>query len=186
MIRVGIVGATGYTALELLKLLIRHPQAEVTRITSRESAGSPIDSVHAGLRNTLKLDFASFEVEDFKANVDFAFSCLPHAASAGIVSQLVDAGIKVVDFSADYRLNDVETFESWYGVNHSDPDQVGKVPYGIPELFGEEIKDASLVANPGCFPTSVVIPIGPLLKQDLIEPAKIIVDSKTGISVLRK
>jgi N-acetyl-gamma-glutamyl-phosphate reductase len=182
MVRVGIVGATGYTALELLKLLLRHPEVQITRMTSRESAGSRLDSVHASLRETLKLEFTAFDIEDFQASVDFAFSCLPHAASARVVRQLVEAGIKVVDFSADYRLNDVRSFETWYGVTHPDPDQVGKIPYGIPELFGNDIKNARLVANPGCFPTSVVIPIGPLLQRDLIEPDRIIVDSKTGIS----
>ncbi len=182
MIRVGIVGATGYTALELIKLLRRHPEVEIARITSRESAGSRLESIHTSLRDLLQLEFTSFDVKDFQDNVDFAFSCLPHAASARVVCQLVEAGIKVIDFSADYRLNDVHTFETWYGVTHPDPDRVGKVPYGIPELFANEIQHARLVANPGCFPTSVVIPIGPLLQHDLIEASNIIVDSKTGIS----
>lgn len=182
MIRVGIVGATGYTALELIRLLLRHPEVKISRITSRESAGSRLDSVHASLRHSLNLEFTSFSLEDFQDNVDFAFSCLPHAASARVVRQLVESGIRVVDFSADYRLDDVETFEAWYGVSHPDPERVGKTPYGIPELFGVEIRQASLVANPGCFPTSVLLPMGPLLQLDLIAADNIIVDSKTGIT----
>lgn len=182
MLRVGIVGATGYTALELLKLLARHPEAELTRVTSRESAGQPLASVHSGLRNKFNVNFTKFSNEDFAANVDFAFCCLPHAASAKVIANLADTGIKIVDFSADYRLDDVATFEYWYDVTHPDPDRVGHVPYGIPELFGDDIANATLVANPGCFPTSVIIPVTPLLKSGLVLADSIIVDSKTGVS----
>lgn len=182
MIRVGIVGATGYTALELLKILFRHPQVEVTQLTSRSDSSPSLDDVHPSLRHRSDLRFSTFEVETFSQKVDFAFCCLPHAASAEIVCQLLDHGIKVVDFSADYRLNDVETFETWYQVKHPDPERVGHVPYGIPELFREQIKTANLVANPGCFPSSALLPLAPLLQSNLIESAPIIVDSKTGVS----
>ena len=110
-----------------------------------------------------------FDVDDFQTNVDFAFSCLPHAASAPIVEQLVASGIKTIDFSADYRLDDVESFEKLYEVTHPAPQRLGHVPYGIPELFESEIAKASLVANPGCFPSSVVIPLAPLLENKLID-----------------
>ncbi|MCL4137003.1 UNVERIFIED_CONTAM: hypothetical protein GTU68_000962 [Idotea baltica] len=163
MIRVGIVGATGYTALELLKLLARHPQAEVTKITSRDPACPRLEQVHPGLRGLYDLQFCELDVPSFCESVDVAFCCLPHAASAAIVSQLLQHGIKIIDFSADYRLNDVATF-------------------GVPEFFREEIKAASLVANPGCFPSSALLPLLPILNESLIDPASIIVDSKTGIS----
>ena len=182
MIRVGIVGATGYTALELLKILLRHPEVEITKLTSRDETRPSLSEVHPGLRERLDLSFCPFEIESFAEAVDFAFCCLPHAASAEIVNQILARGIKVVDFSADYRLNDVSTFESWYRVNHPDPDRVGTVAYGIPELFRDKIKSAQLVANPGCFPSSALLPLAPLIQLDLVELSSIIVDSKTGVS----
>lgn len=182
MIRVGIVGATGYTALELLKLLARHPQVHVTKITSRDTSCPALADVHPGLRGVFDLRFCELEIDSFCDVVDVAFCCLPHAASAEIVAQLMQRNIKVVDFSADYRLNDVASFEQWYAVPHPDPDRVGKVAYGVPEFFRDEIKSAQLVANPGCFPSSALLPLLPLLQAGLIECDPIIVDSKTGIS----
>ena len=182
MIRVGIVGATGYTALELLKLLARHPHVEVTKITSRDKSCPALAEVHPGLRGLFDLRFCELAVDSFCDAVDVAFCCLPHAASAEIVAQLLERDIKIVDFSADYRLNDVASFEQWYAVKHPDPERVGKVAYGIPEFFRDEIKSAQLVANPGCFPSSALLPLVPLLKAGLIENDPIIVDSKTGIS----
>lgn len=182
MIRVGIVGATGYTALELLKILLRHAEVKVTQLTSRDESCPPLIEVHPGLRQRLDIAFSQLEIDEFAEQVDCAFCCLPHAASAEIVSRLLAKGIKIVDFSADYRLNDVATFEKWYQVKHPDAPRVGHVAYGIPELFRDQIKTAQLVANPGCFPSSALIPLAPLLKQRLIETSPIIVDSKTGVS----
>ena len=182
MIRVGIVGATGYTAVELIKILLRHPDVTITQVTSRDETCPPLASVHTSLKERLDLNFCQLDIESFAAEVDCAFCCLPHAASAKIVSQLLEKNIKVVDFSADYRLNDVATFEQWYNVEHPDGQRVGNVAYGIPELFRDQIKTASLVANPGCFPSSALLPLAPLVQQGLIEPSPIIVDSKTGVS----
>ena len=182
MIRVGIVGATGYTALELLKILLRHPQVEVTCLTSRDQELPSLAQVHPILRDRLPLNFSILDIEQFCSQVDFAFCCLPHAASAEIVGQLIDCGLKVVDFSADYRLNDVATFEQWYNVTHPDGERVGKTAYGIPEMFAAQIAESNLVANPGCFPSSALIPLVPLLKSGLIKNTPIIVDSKTGVS----
>lgn len=182
MIRIGIVGATGYTALELLKILLKHPQVEVTQLTSRDEETPHLDAVHPALRGQLDLNLIPLDIHDFVQQVDCAFCCLPHAASAEIVGQLLDRGIKVVDFSADYRLNDVGTFEKWYQVRHPDAGRIGSVPYGIPEFFRQEIRTAQIVANPGCFPSSAILPLAPLLRADLIQPARIIVDSKSGVS----
>ena len=182
MIRVGIVGATGYTAQELIKILLRHPEVEITQLTSRDKSCPALADVHPGFRERLDLNFSIFGVEEFADQVDCAFCCLPHAASAEIVSKLLDKNIKVVDFSADYRLNDVETFETWYSVKHPDPSRIGKVPYGIPELFRDKIKSAQLVANPGCFPSSALLPLAPLVHRGLIDPSSIIIDAKTGVS----
>lgn len=182
MIRVGIVGGTGYTALELIKILLRHPDVCITKLTSRDESCPPLSEVHPQIREQLELNFSIFEIESFAEQVDFAFCCLPHAASAKIVKQLLERGIKVVDFSADYRLNDTATFEKWYEVEHPDANRVGSVPYGIPELFRSDIQNAELVANPGCFPSSALLPLVPLLSQSLIESTPVIIDSKTGVS----
>jgi N-acetyl-gamma-glutamyl-phosphate reductase len=182
MIRIGIVGATGYTALELIKLLLRHPQANITLLTSRDENRPHLSEVHPSLRDVLNLSMQPLEIESLSESVDCVFCCLPHAASAAVVGQILDAGVKVIDFSADYRLNDVATFEQWYGVEHPDADRVGSIAYGIPELFRDQIRSANLVANPGCFPSSALLPLAPLFKNELIETTPLIVDSKTGVS----
>ena len=182
MIRIGIVGATGYTAYELIKILLRHPDAEITCITSRETVGQPISQVHPQLRNRLELKFESFDAASMASKADFVFCCLPHGASAESVMKLREKNLKVVDFSADYRLSDLQVYEEWYGIEHPDRDVFGKVPYGLPEFFRDEIAQAELVANPGCFPTSAILPLAPLLQKKVISGEGIIVDSKTGVS----
>ncbi|MEC9093877.1 MAG: N-acetyl-gamma-glutamyl-phosphate reductase [Planctomycetota bacterium] len=182
MIRVGIVGATGYTAFELIKILLRHPRASVTCMTSRESTGRRISEIHPQLEGLVDLAFEPFDPKVMAEKSDFAFCCLPHGASAKSVRELREEGLKVIDFSADYRLSSLATYESWYGVDHPDPGTVGKVPYGLAELFREEIASADLVANPGCFPTSAILGLAPLLKAGMVLPEGIIVDSKTGVS----
>ena len=181
-INVGIVGATGYTALELMKLLLRHPHTNIVRVTSRDESRPHIGEVHTSLRDRIDLNCEPLDLETFADGVDCAFCCLPHAASAAVVGQLLDSGLKVVDFSADYRLNDVATFEKWYGVTHPDAARVGNVAYGIPELFRDDIRRSSLVANPGCFPSSAILPLAPLFKAGLLNANPLIVDSKTGVS----
>ena len=182
MLRVGVIGATGYTALELFRILLRHPQVRVTRATSRSDSGTRLDSVHAGLRGQFDLTLTDFNIDDFTAHVDVAFCCLPHAAASPVVKQLLDAGIRTIDFSADYRLDSAAEFETIYHAPHADAERVGQIPYGLPELFAENIRQAPAVANPGCFPTSVILPLAPLLRSELIEINDIIVDSKTGVS----
>lgn len=182
MIRVGIVGATGYTAVELIKLLLRHPHVQITRLTSRSDTGQPIEQTHPSLRNRLNLSLTEFELDDFAAHVDCAFCCLPHAASSPIVKQIVDRGIRVVDFSADYRLSSLEQFTKIYQAEHADAGRLGHVPYGLPELFASEIRTAELVANPGCFPTTAILALAPLIAAKSIALDDIIVDSKTGVS----
>jgi len=162
--------------------MLRHPHLELTKVTSRDEARPPIGEVHTSLRDRIDLRCQPLEIDSFADGLDVAFCCLPHAASAAVVGALLDAGLKVVDFSADYRLNDVETFETWYGVAHPDASRVGQVAYGIPELFREQIQSASLVANPGCFPSSAILPLAPLFKSNLINNKPVIVDSKTGVS----
>lgn len=182
MIRVGIVGATGYTALELIKILLRHPQASITCVTSRENVGDSIAKTHPQLTGRLDVNLESFSADVIADKADFVFCCLPHGASAATVMELRAKGVRVVDFSADYRLSSLTEYESWYGIDHPDKSTFGKVPYGLPELFREEIRGADLVANPGCFPTSAILPLAPLLAGKLVSENGIIVDSKTGVS----
>jgi N-acetyl-gamma-glutamyl-phosphate reductase len=182
MIRVGILGATGYTALELIKLLLRHPEVEITTLTSRQQGQPAVATVHPSLTGRLDLSLEDLGPQEVAARCDCVFSCLPHAASADVIKPLVAAGCRVVDFSADYRLHDPAVYAQWYEHAHVDPEQLGKAPYGLPELFAERIPSAALVANPGCYPTSAILALAPLLQRRLIEPRDIIVDSKSGVS----
>ncbi len=182
MIRVGILGATGYTALELIKILLRHPGAEITALTSRQEGRPHISSIHPSLTGRLDLCLEDFGASVLADRCDCVFSCLPHAASAESAKALVAAGVRVIDFSADYRLDDAATYKRWYDHDHPDAERLGKTPYGLPELFREQIPAAKLIANPGCYPTSAILPLAPLLKAGLIEPSDIIVDSKSGVS----
>ncbi len=181
-IRVGIIGATGYTALETCLLLLRHPDAVVTVATSRSEGGEKLSDVHPILTGRLDLAITAYSAAEIKANCDVAMCCLPHGASAETVRQLVEVGVRVIDFSADFRLSSVAEYSQHYGIEHPWPERVGKTVYGLPEWFGEEIATADLVANPGCYPSSAILPLGPLLAEGLIETDDIIIDAKSGIS----
>jgi N-acetyl-gamma-glutamyl-phosphate reductase len=182
MTRIAILGATGYTALELIKILLRHPGAEIVAVTSRQEGQPPISAIHPSLTERLELRLEDLSPAEISARAECVFSCLPHGASSAVVPQLLAAGTRIVDFSADYRLNDPEVFLQWYGHRHTDPERLGKVVYGLPELFRAQIPEAQLVANPGCYPTSAILALAPLLKAGLIETGDIIVDSKSGVS----
>lgn len=182
MIRVGILGASGYTALELIKILLRHPNVQIAVATSRQEGRPPISSIHPSLTGRLDLTLEDPPVDAIASRCDCVFSCLPHAASAEISMKLLAAGARVVDFSADYRLDDAVSYKKWYEHDHPDPTRLGKTVYGLPELFANQIPAAKLVANPGCYPTSAILPLAPLLQQGLVEASDIIVDSKSGVS----
>ena len=178
---IAILGATGYTALELIKILLRHPQARIVALTSRDET-RPVDKVHPQLTGRLSLPLENLTPAQVAARAECVFSCLPHCASAQIVPELLAAGAKVIDFSADYRLDSPDVFEKWYAEKHPDPERLGNVPYGLPELFRDEIKGQPLIANPGCYPTSAILALTPLLREGLILPDDIILDSKSGVS----
>ena len=181
-IKIAVLGATGYTALELLKILSRHPQAEVVAVTSRENV-DPICIVHPSLTGLYSICCENLTPKDLaERGVDAVFSCLPHTATAAVAPELLALGMKVVDFGADYRLNDAAVFNKWYNVTHPDPERLPLTPYGLPELFRDKIRGANLVANPGCYPTSAILPLAPLLKGGFIASDDIIIDSKSGVS----
>lgn len=181
MTTIAILGATGYTALELIRILLRHPGAEILALTSREE-NRPVEQVHPSLTGQLDLKLENMSVQEISKKAECVFSCLPHTASAKIIPQLIENGSRVVDFSADYRLDSAEEFKKWYETDHPDPDRLGKVPYGLPELFRQQIVNSMLIANPGCYPTSAILPLAPLLKKNVIEAEGIIIDSKSGVS----
>jgi N-acetyl-gamma-glutamyl-phosphate reductase len=181
-IRVGVLGASGYTALEAARLLMQHPHAKLVAATSRADAGKPLAEVHPSLAGRCEVEMELLDPGSLASRCDLAMCCLPHGASAETVRQLVQHGLRVIDFSADFRLSSVEVYEKWYGVEHPWPERVGTTAYGMPEFFADQIRDADVVANPGCYPTSAILPLAPLVESDLIETSDIIIDSKSGVS----
>ncbi len=181
MTSIAILGATGYTALELIKLLLRHPGVEIVALTSREE-DRPVYEVHPSLTGRLDLPLENLSPKEIASRAECVFSCLPHAASAKMSASLLEHGCKVIDFSADYRLDSPEIFKKWYAEDHPDSTRLGKVPYGLPELFRPQLVNAHLIANPGCYPTSAILPVVPLIQKGVIEPTGIIFDSKSGVS----
>ncbi|MDR3181533.1 MAG: N-acetyl-gamma-glutamyl-phosphate reductase [Planctomycetaceae bacterium] len=181
MTRIAVLGATGYTAVELIKILLRHPNTEITALTSREDTRC-VGEVHQSLAGRLGLYLENLTPEQIADRAECVFCCLPHTASAKVVPALLARGVKVIDLGADYRLDSPSVFEKWYDSPHPDAARLGQVPYGLPELFRSRIKESPLVANPGCYPTSAILPLTPLVKAGLIEPEGIIIDSKSGVS----
>jgi N-acetyl-gamma-glutamyl-phosphate reductase len=182
MTRIAILGATGYTALELIKILLRHGDAEIVAVTSRQEGQPHVAMIHPSLTGRLDLRLEDLGPAEVAARAECVFSCLPHGASAAVIPHLLSTGCRIIDFSADYRLDNAEVYTQWYGQKHADPGRLGKVVYGLPELFRQGIQQSPLVANPGCYPTSAILPLAPLLKAGLIMPSPIIVDSKSGVS----
>lgn len=181
MIKVAIVGGSGYTGLELLRLLAVHESVEVVAVTSRTYNGTSIDRVEPSLKGFY--DGLSFsDPEGIEAvDADVYFSCLPHGASMDVVAKLAETGKVVIDLSADFRLKDVSTYEKWYCA-HKAKELIEGAVYGLPELYRSQIKAAKLIANPGCYPTGATLAIAPLLKGGLIDTDSIIIDSKSGTS----
>ena len=183
MTRIAILGATGYTALELIKILLRHPEAEIVAVTSRQEGQPPVAMIHPSLEPAGSIcGWKTSARPKWPPGRNASSVACRTAPAPRSFPLLLDAGARVVDFSADYRLNDAEVYAQWYGQKHADPGRLGKVVYGLPELFRRQIPPARLVANPGCYPTSAILPLAPLLKAGLIEPQGIIVDSKSGVS----
>ena len=181
MIRVAIIGASGYTGVESIEIIIRHPQAEVTYLTALPQECGHAADMFGQLRGRLDMMIEPLDLDVLAEKADVALCCLPHKVSMGFVPKLLATGVKVIDFSADYRLKDVDVYEKYY-VPHTDRENLKKAAYGLPELFREEIKGKNLVANPGCYPTGASLALAPLLKESLIQPSGIVVSSVTGVS----
>ncbi|MCH8119011.1 MAG: N-acetyl-gamma-glutamyl-phosphate reductase [Planctomycetes bacterium] len=182
MIRVAIIGASGYTGAESVRILLRHNEAELTYLTALPEGCGAVEEVFPQFKGRCALQIEPLDIGKLSGLADVALCCLPHKVSMGFVPKLLDAGLKVIDFSADYRLKDVNVYEQFYNVKHTDTANLARAVFGLPELFREQIKGSVLVANPGCFPTGAVLAIAPLLKKGLIETSSIIVNAVTGTS----
>ncbi len=181
MVRVGIVGGTGYTGVELLRILVLHPHVEVIVVTSRSDAGQRVDALYPNLRGHIDLAFSLPELEVLK-RCDVVFFATPNGTAMLMTPELLAQGIKVIDLSADFRLQDVHAWEHWYGMAHACPELIAEAVYGLPELHRESIKKARLIACPGCYPTAVQLGFLPLLENHLIDPQQLIADVKSGVS----
>ena len=180
MIKAGVLGGTGYAGIETVRLLLRHPQVELTRIVSQTFAGQPIAEVYPSLQGICALACTSLDVEDVASACDVVFTALPHGASKEVIPALYDKGLKVIDLSGDFRYDDPAVYEAWYGEPHSDPELLKKAVYGLCELHRDKIKTSRLIGNPGCYTTCSILGMAPLVKADVIDNASIIIDAKSG------
>jgi len=181
MVKIGIVGGTGYTGVELLRLLVRHGEVELTVITSRSEAGRPVADLYPNLRGYTDLCFTEPDETALK-QCDLVFFATPNGIAMQQAPALLAAGVRVIDLAADFRIRDLNVWQQWYGMQHACPELVPEAVYGLPELYREEIKKAQLVANPGCYPTAVTLGFLPLLKTGVVDLEALVADCKSGVS----
>ncbi|MDO9548876.1 MAG: N-acetyl-gamma-glutamyl-phosphate reductase [Candidatus Marinimicrobia bacterium] len=181
-IRVSLVGASGYTGLELVKIFLRHPHVEISNLAVRSDVGRPFSELFPALKGRCDLICSTIDVSRIINESDVIFFGLPHKTSMDIIPKFLDSDCKIIDLSADYRLNNEETYKRAYGINHSDKGHLSEFVYGLPEFNREKIRQTNTVANPGCFPTGIELALMPVLQSGLIKTDSILVDSKTGIS----
>lgn len=181
MIKVGVVGGTGYTGVELLRLLAQHPEVKLSAITSRGDAGQRVDEMFPSLRRRVDLRFVTPQDADL-AGCDVVFFATPNGIAMEQVRGLVAAGVRVIDLAADFRIKDVAEWEKWYGMTHASPELVAEAVYGLPEVNREQIRSARLVANPGCYPTAVQLGLMPLIEAGVVDLSQLVADAKSGVS----
>lgn len=181
MVKVGIVGGTGYTGVELLRLLAAHPQVNLQVITSRSEKGLPVADMYPNLRGYVDLVFSEPDMQVLQ-KCDLVFFATPNGIAMTMAQELLDSGVKVIDLAADFRIKDINEWSKWYGMEHACPDLVAEAVYGLPEINRAEIKNARLVANPGCYPTAVQLGLLPLIENGLVETDHLIADAKSGVS----
>ena len=181
MIRIGIVGGTGYTGVELLRLLAQHPEAELTAITSRKETGMPVADMFPSLRRRVVLKFSD-PVNSPLDRCDVVFFATPNGIAMNEARRLIEAGVRVIDLAADFRIKDVAVWEKWYGMTHASPELVAEAVYGLPEMHREKIRKARVLANPGCYPTAVQLGFLPLVEAGVADLDHLIADAKSGVS----
>lgn len=181
MINIGIIGANGYTGYELMKILSSHPEADLKLLISRSEKGKKITDIYPNLTSLKDKTFEDVDIESL-SQMNAVFSCLPHSSSAEICAQLYKKGVKVIDLSADFRYKDLALYESTYKVKHPTPELISEAVYGLPEIYKEKIKKSGLIGNPGCYTTSAILPLYPLINEKVVKNTGIIIDSKSGTS----
>jgi N-acetyl-gamma-glutamyl-phosphate reductase len=179
---VAIVGASGYAARELIRILLNHPQVSITVATSRQDEAPRVDALHPSLTRRIDLACEVFDADRVADRASFVFLALPHTASMAVVPALRERNVRIIDLSADYRLIDPQVYADWYGHVHTDLEGLKTAVYGLPELFRDQIPPAQLIANPGCYTSTSILALAPLIAEDLIERTGIIVDAKSGVS----
>lgn len=182
MIKVSVLGATGYAGIELVRILFSHPEVEIKHLVSHSYAGQKLWEIYPNFRNITDITLEELDIDKVCSDIDLAFTALPHGASKEVIPSLIEKGIKVIDFSGDYRYNDAKVYEKWYGQPHSSPELLEKSVYGLCELHRDEIKNATLIGNPGCYTTCSILGLAPLLKNKTIETKNIIIDAKSGVT----
>jgi N-acetyl-gamma-glutamyl-phosphate reductase len=180
-IKAGIIGGTGYTGIELLRILARHPDAEIICITSRTEVDQPVEKTYPSLRGSVDLVFCATD-DDVLKQCDIVFSATPNGVAMQHAREYLSAGVKMIDLAADFRLKDVRTWEKWYGMEHACPELIDQAIYGLPELHRDQIRNANLVANPGCYPTTVQLGFLPLIEAGVVAADSLIADAKSGVS----
>jgi N-acetyl-gamma-glutamyl-phosphate reductase len=179
---VAIVGASGYAARELIRILLNHPQVRITAATSRQDESPRLDALHPSLARRIDLSCEPFDAARIAEKASYAFLALPHTASMAVVPELRRHGVRVIDLSADYRLKDAQVYADWYGHPHTDAEGLSSAVYGLPELFRDKIPPCGLIANPGCYTSTSILALAPLIAEDLIDRDEIIIDAKSGVS----
>lgn len=181
MVKVAVIGASGYTGVELLRLLLNHPDVEIACITANQNAGEEVVTLFPSLAGRIDMVCTTLDPVQVAAQASLVFTALPHQAAMAVIPELLAAGCKVIDLSADYRLHDPQIYAAWYA-EHTSPELLGEAVYGLPELYRSDIPDARLIANPGCYPTSVALALAPLINEGLVDYKSLVIDSKSGTS----
>ena len=182
MIRVGILGATGYAGTETLRLILGHSEAEVTRIVSHSCVGEKISTLYPNLKGICDIECSELDVDDVAKNCDVVFTALPHGASKEVIPSLYKKGLKIIDLSGDFRYDSPEVYEKWYGQPHSDPELLKEAVYGLCELYRDKIKNARLIGNPGCYTTCSITGLYPIVNAGIADNHSIIIDAKSGVT----
>ncbi len=182
MINIGIIGATGYVGIELVRLLSSHPVFNITHVVSQSFVGKKISEVYPNLNGIFDMVCTKLDLDVITSDTNLFITALPHSVSSKVIPELLKKGARVVDHSGDFRYKSVDVYETWYKIKHQAPDLIKSAVYGLPELYRNKIRDAVLVANPGCYPTCSILGIAPLITNNIIDPERLIIDAVSGVS----